>query len=428
MRVLWITNILFPEAKALVTGGDKQQLDSGGWMLGAANALMKQEGLTLCVATVSRLVRSLTRLNGECISYYILPYGKGNNIENKEYIPYWKEVNEEFKPDVVHIHGTEFSHGLAFVEGCGADNVVVSIQGLTSACYKYYHSGISSFQLIKNMTIRDFFKGGTLSIDKVFKKKSAYEKIMIQKIHHIIGRTSWDRAHTWAINPNAEYHVGNETLRDEFYNGRWNYDDCERHSIFFSQVSSPLKGFHIFLQAAPLILREYPDLKLRIAGSDLTHRGSFKERLKLSDYGRIIKKMIRESGMENRITFTGPLTASQMKREYLRANVFVSSSSIENSPNSLGEAQLLGVPCVASYVGGTMDMIPNNSCGVLYRFEEVDMLAYKICKIFKDSSTLDNREMIEEANRRHNPMTNLSQLLDTYHHIIRRNENKDIRG
>lgn len=41
----------------------------------------------------------------------------------------------------------------------------------------------------------------------------------------------------------------------------------------------------------------------------------------------------------------------------LNANMFLLPSAIENSPNALGEAQMLGVPCVSSRVGGVEDMI-----------------------------------------------------------------------
>jgi glycosyltransferase involved in cell wall biosynthesis len=41
-----------------------------------------------------------------------------------------------------------------------------------------------------------------------------------------------------------------------------------------------------------------------------------------------------------------------MKSEYLNCKVFVSPSPIENSPNSVWDAEILGVPTVASYVGG----------------------------------------------------------------------------
>ena len=44
MRVLWITNILFPEAEQLIKGyGDLHS--SGGWLLGSANELCKRDNL-----------------------------------------------------------------------------------------------------------------------------------------------------------------------------------------------------------------------------------------------------------------------------------------------------------------------------------------------------------------------------------------------
>ena len=37
MKILWITNILFPEAEQLLNGAGELKA-TGGWMLGAANA------------------------------------------------------------------------------------------------------------------------------------------------------------------------------------------------------------------------------------------------------------------------------------------------------------------------------------------------------------------------------------------------------
>ncbi len=61
--------------------------------------------------------------------------------------------------------------------------------------------------------------------------------------------------------------------------------------------------------------------------------------------------------MRSKIHFLGSLDAEKMKQAYLDANVFVLPSTIENSPNSLGEAMLLGVPCVAADVGGVTDLL-----------------------------------------------------------------------
>lgn len=416
MKVLWITNILFPEAEILLT---KQGVlrSSGGWMLGAADALLRgQYDVSLSVATVSSLVKELTVLHGQKMTYYVLPFGKGNVCPNPEFEPMWKIVNEQCRPDVVHIHGTEYSHGLAYINACGGDSVAVSVQGLKSGIAPYYCAGLTPREIYKNITFRDFVRGSIIADQRIF-HKSAYEveKPMLCKVKHVIGRTSWDRSHVWAINPSVTYHFCNETLRSEFYDGsRWNYNGCEKHTIFLSQGSYPLKGLHQMLRAMPLILRAYPNACIKVAGHDITKANSLKEKVRLSGYGKIIKGMISQMHLEGHIEFLGPLNAEQMKQAYLNSNVFVCPSSIENSPNSLGEAQILGVPCVASYVGGIPDMMQGNEEN-LYRFEEIEMLAEKVCRIFSNGEK--QVDMRRTAFARHNPDENAKQLYKIYNCI-----------
>ena len=71
MKVLWITNILFPEANALLNGNDDLK-SSGGWMLGSAYQLICREDVNLYVATVSPLVTSLKVLKGEKLVFYVI--------------------------------------------------------------------------------------------------------------------------------------------------------------------------------------------------------------------------------------------------------------------------------------------------------------------------------------------------------------------
>ena len=416
MKILWITNILFPEAEHLLTGNGELKA-SGGWMLGAAEALLLQPNIKLTVATVSTKVKSLTRLEGNRITYYVLPMGRGNQRMNPEYEPLWKHVKSEVRPDVVHIHGTEFSHGHAYMRACGSDNVVVSIQGMTSAYYYYYYYyGMSKSDVYKNLTLRDILRGSIIAGQRQFKKRSEYEVEMLRMAHHVIGRTSWDRTHVWAINPEAEYHFCNETLRPEFYDGsKWSYEKCRKHSIFLSQAGYPIKGLHQLLKAMPLILSHYPDTTIRVAGGDITKCDSFKDWLHFSGYGRYIKNLIHRLHMAGEGEFIGDKNAEEMKQEYLNSNVFVCPSTIENSPNSLGEAQILGVPCVASYVGGIPDMMKGNEDN-LYRFEEVEMLAEKICQVF--TAKEQQNDMISIAVMRHNPKINSENLYCIYQSVV----------
>ena len=426
MKVLWITNILFPEAECGVSRNTEIK-DSGGWLLGSANEIVKKEGIKLCVATVSPIVRELTKISGEHILYYIIPYGKGNLKYNKKYELYWKRIKDEFGPDIVHIHGTEFSHGLAYVNSCGSNNVVVSIQGLLSSCYKYYDYGLSAWQIIKNIAIKDLLRGTIFHFKRSFKQRSFLEKALLNKVPYIIGRTDWDHAYTWSINPGAKYYFCNETLREQFYDNDviWNYDYCKKHSIFIAQAGYPLKGLHQLIKALPLVLKEYPDTQIYVAGKNILDNKGIKAITNYDGYGRIIKELIDKRELNANFHFLGFLNALQMKEQYLKSNVFISLSSIENSPNSLGEAQILGVPCIASFVGGVSNMIPNESCGILYRFEDIESLAWNICKLFQYSSQFDNKEMIEISSKRHDRSENSSQLFWIYNEILKGNSHSN---
>lgn len=418
MKILWISNLLFPEADAILGGSDVLKA-TGGWLLAASEALLDNNDVRLAVAAVSPKVKDLTILDGKRIKYYVLPRGKGNYKYNKDYEKYWLKIEKDFNPSVVHIHGTEFSHGLAYVKACGNEKVIVSLQGISSMIYRYYLTGLSKWDILRNITIRDLVKGSVYKEKKGFKQRGESETELFKSVRYAIGRTSFDRAHFLWANPKAIYFVGNETLRPEFYTGKWEYSQCVPHTVFISQLNFAIKGGHTFFKSIPTILNKYPDVQIRIGGIDLTKsNGGIVDKLKMHGYGRILKSVISNCHIEAHVTFLGNLDASEMKKELLRANVYVCPSSCENSPNSLCEAQMLGVPNISSYVGGIPDLVPNKECGELYRFEEYEMLADKICNVFANSPSFDNTTMRAHAFKRHDSVNNCEQLLSIYQSVI----------
>ena len=186
-----------------------------------------------------------------------------------------------------------------------------------------------------------------------------------------------------------------------------------------SQAGYPIKGLHKVLEAVSLLTNDYPELKIRIGGGNIISNATIFDRIKRTGYGKYIGKLIKKNNLDKNVLFLGSLSEEQMILEYQKSNVFICPSSIENSPNSLGEAQLIGVPVIASYSGGTPDMIETGKTGLLYRFEETEMLAQNIRKIFNDSKFISqiSENSIISASLRHDRGINLEKTISIYNKI-----------
>ena len=77
------------------------------------------------------------------------------------------------------------------------------------------------------------------------------------------------------------------------------------------------------------------------------------------------------------------------------------------------------MPVVASYCGGTPTLVEAGKTGYLYRYEEVEMLAQQIIRLFEcqNFSELSKREM-DVATRRHDRLVNAERLVEIYKMII----------
>ncbi|MCF2634086.1 glycosyltransferase family 4 protein [Prevotellamassilia timonensis] len=421
MNILWISNIVLPEALSLLRINNSLK-GTGGWMIGAANSIVRDSSIKLYIASPTDRVSDLVELKGEKIIYLLFPLGSGNHKYNSAFESYFLSIKNKVRPDIVHIHGTEFSHSLAYVKACGSDHVVASIQGMTSVFARFKTAGLSIGDIVNYLSLSDILLRQSLFHKvKDLKVCGESEIALIKELKHVIGRTTWDKANTWAINQKIKYHFCNETLRPEFYTGEcWSYKNCERHTIFCNQPTNTNKGFHQLLKALPLVVKQFPDTKVYLSGIKALKGDSIKHRLIETGYVKYLRKQIIKAGLEKHLIFLGPLNAEQMRQQYLKANVFVSPSTIENSPNSVGEAQILGTPVISSYVGGISDMIENNVTGFLYRFEETNILAYIICKIFAGDVDLENMSLneIRVAKQRHDPSINTDTLLKIYNDII----------
>ncbi|MFE7063742.1 glycosyltransferase family 4 protein [Sutcliffiella sp. NPDC057660] len=423
IKVLWLINISLPEVSNLM---NEEASPYGGWLINTSEDLANKKGIELTIAFPKKNIQSYRKVKGDKITYYAFTPVRDKDKQIIEENIVFRNILNEVNPDIVHIYGTEIAHSLSMVNICKREKIeaVVSIQGLVSVIPKHFEANLP-FKTIFGFTLRNILrKDNVRGLKKLFIKSGKNEIEAIKNIKHIIGRTTWDKACTSQINPQAEYHFCNETLRQEFYKHQWKMENCEKHSIFLSQGQYPIKGLHYVIEAMPLILKRFPNTKLYISGKDITKSATIKDRLLMTYYGKYIKKMILDSELEKNIVFTGPLDEKEMCNRYLKSNIFVCPSSIENSPNSLGEAMILGVPSVASNVGGVADMLKHKEEGFVYPADAPYMLAHYVCEIFNNDELAlrFSNNARAHALRTHDPLTNTNRLIEIYEEILQKKE------
>lgn len=427
MKILWLVNITLPDACEAL-GRPTPVL--GGWLTGYRDALLANHPdveLHIVEPYWGQKATETTTTQLDCaVKHHLFPESwieEGRDVvaqrksqltaRSNRLAAWFAEIHDEIRPDAVHLHGTEKIHTSVWAQTCGMEHTVVSIQGLASVYAQYYMGGLTQEELQGCWSFNDWRFGRTLAKgQRQLAEHGYWEKRLLCQTSHVAGRTTWDKSHAWAMNPKAQYHLLQEVLRTQFYEaaGSWNLEGCQRHTIFVSQSHYPIKGLHRLLDALPLILRHYPDTQLYIVGEDRLDQ-HWRHR---SQYVNVLRR--KATGLRDHIHYLDTLSAEQMVEHYQKANVFCCPSAIENSCNSVCEAQMIGTPVVASYVGGMMDLIRDGENGLLYRYEEVAMLADKICQVFADDALAQrmSQQAAATATQRHDRRAVADTLYNIY--------------
>lgn len=118
------------------------------------------------------------------------------------------------------------------------------------------------------------------------------------------------------------------------------------------------KGQELLLQAVAALSLEFPGLRLWFAGV-----GPLEQHL---------RRLAIELGLGQRVRFLGFVT--DMPSLYRQVDLVVQSSLTEGLPNVMLEAAHLGVPVVATDVGGTAEVIEHRQTGWLVPSRSIDAL------------------------------------------------------
>lgn len=147
-------------------------------------------------------------------------------------------------------------------------------------------------------------------------------------------------------------------------------------------------GIDLLISAMPHVVKQVPDAKLHIIGD-----GVDREKL---------EQMVRVSHMEHIIIFFGAVSFDKVPDYLVPACVFVRPSRSEGLGTAFLEAMAMGIPVVATRVGGILDFLEDEHTGLFADVNSTEDIAKKIIRLLTDDALHDKlsrngKELVKET-------------------------------
>lgn len=415
MKILWIVNNIMPEL-AKETGLATSA--SGSWLIDLSNQLKKEAEIELAIAAVGG--NSYQKLHIDNITYYLLP-GTGRNMlfYTKSYEKLWKKINDDFKPDIVHLYGTEYGHGLSFLRANPDVKAVVSVQGIISRIKDVIFDGLPKFFDLRYATLKEYINLNGLYLRYLlYKMNSKREKEIFSRVKYASVVNSWDYAVSRSFNPDLKLFRIEYNLRESFYSAeKWDIEKIDNNQIFSAPGGDPIKGLHVLLRALAILKRKHKSIKLIVPGINSNESGIIAD----SGYKKYVKKLIKRFDLKENVLFVGRLSEEEMVDYMKSSRMVVIPSAIEGTSLVLREAMYLGVPCISSFRGGMADFIDDKTNGFLYDFSEYAYLALRMESLLEDDELAKkfSENGRSKALTTHDRINNVKANLDMYAQIYK---------
>lgn len=407
MRVLWLSPLL-------LTNLDE---GSGTWLRAIAPHLLRSGQITLGNITVAP-VSQTRRQDYEEVSQWLVP-GNHNSISNdlpsKKVIGDIVKAAKEFKPDIVHIWGTEYFWGLLTARKLLPYPSLLEIQGLKGPCSRVFAGGLSFKEILACIGIKEVLKkSNILQHKKRFAEWSYIEKEIIAKHSNITTQSLWVEAWIRFLNPSCNLYHTELVLRDAFYISK-PWKPTGNFIIFTSAVNSaPFKGLHDAIRAIAILRDRIPSIKLRIAG------GHQKRGIRQDGYIRWINRIIKRHDLSKNVDWLGPLLAKEVVQELAGCAAALVPSHCETYSVAFAEAMQLGVPLVTSFTGGTAWLGRDEDSALFYPAGDEAMCAHQLWRILTDSKLAErlSKKEREIAEGRNNPEKIVLNQINIYRRVL----------
>jgi glycosyltransferase involved in cell wall biosynthesis len=195
-------------------------------------------------------------------------------------------------------------------------------------------------------------------------------------------------------------------VESRFFHAQTQPADAQR--VLYLGVLAPLKRPLDLLLAHAALRRELPELETVFCG-----------RVEDTGYATSMRRVVAERGIGG-IQFLEPSNRARAAELLGQSAVVVLPSAQENAPMVLAEAMAMGVPVVATSVGGIPDLVSHGETGLLYPPGDVDALTGCLRQLLMDPAfriRLGNAAR-ERAQRRFMPAAVGEATAAAYQHLL----------
>jgi len=422
MRVLWFTN-----TPSLAAAHFSLPVIGGGWIQSLETAVTHDGHLELGIA-FRHGEEKLQKITGQSVYYAMPTLRKGRlegflarhrgSLDTDDMLSHCMQVIEDFKPDLINVFGTEDAFGL--IAGKVKIPVVIHIQGiLTVYDRKWTAAGVSHRDVIRQAGWKELLKANSLfHFYKRFRNAALREQQIYASCRYFMGRTDWDKRISLVLSPGSVYFHCEESLRKSFYAQQWTYTAHSRKVLVSTIQSNIYKGLETVLEAAALLKKNntFPFV-WKIAG--------------IAADDRLVLLFEKKTGLkfsDNNIELCGGVSEEKLIAMEMEADIFVHPSHIDNSPNSVCEAMLLGMPVIATGTGGTGSLLQDGKEGVLIQDGDPWAMAGAITELIQspEQAAAMGQLARTRAMGRHNQEAIVSRLLLIYKDILQAEKQKSL--
>ena len=411
MKVLWIVNMVLPFVASEL---ELKTSFSGGWLVDYAKQLATDENVELATITYANVDKPIDATVGNIRNFIFPGAGKRLLFNSKQCLHDCQKVLDSFRPDIIHIHGTEYS----MLKLQPNIPILLTIQGVLTRISEEYYGGLSNREILRMASIKDLLHlKSPYFAKKLFHKNAKREQYVLKNVKYVTGRTEWDKSVMLSINPGLQYYRLNYNLREEFYHAeKWHLEKMQSYAIYAGASTYPLKGLHILIEALRILKQKFPMVKLLVPGS-ASKNGKL---VRPNAYERYILKKISAYNLQDNVEFIGRKNASEVADILSKVNACVVTSAMEGASATICEAMMIGTPCVCAYRGGMTDLLRDGESGYYYDFPEYSVLATRLENLFIDQNLCKqfSNYVQQDAQKRHDRAKNIICLKEIYRTII----------